>query len=345
MIKGDPPDGYEKDSRNKLSPPIKLGKIGDSDTAILNKYLKVVEALRNPQGRQVNTLFWIFYQYSDSPDFCKLAKNTQSGYLLHIKKLLDFDINIGPHKAKLGDIKAAQITLPLMNGIKNRLIEDAQNAGKAGTAYVSGHIRVARAMMSWALNNIESLGVHYNPLKGISLGSETTRDRYVTDEEYMTQYFFAVDHGAGYLPLVFEHAYLLACRSIEVRNLTLDDIIDEGYVVRRTKGSKTNVITWTPRLLAARDAAMLYREKVGAKGNFLIPSLWGNKLTKNTVQAAMQTLKRLMHETGLDSISWNLHDLKRKGITDAEDARIGGHKSEQMRNRYIVRPQNFRAPR
>lgn len=345
IIKGDPPEGYDKDPRNRLRPPIKLGKVGDPEAAILNTYLKVVETLKDPWGHRVNTLFWIFEQYSKSSEFCQLSKNTQSGYIVHIRKFLDFDIYIGARKAKLGDIKVSQITLPMINGIKNRLIKDEQAAGKAGTAYVNGHIRAARAMMSWAINNIEGLEVHYNPLKGIKLNGEKPRDRYVTDEDYVTQYLFAVDHGAEYLPLVFEHAYLLACRSIEVCNLTLDDIEDEGYLVRRTKGSRTNVITWTPRLLAARDAAMLYREKVGTNTKYLIPSVWGNHITKNTLQSAMQSLKKLMHEAGLDSISWDLHDLKRKGISDAEDARIGGHKSEQMRERYTTKLRKFKPPR
>jgi len=41
---------------------------------------------------------------------------------------------------------------------------------------------------------------------------------------------------------------------------------------------------------------------------------------------------------------WTLHDLKRKGISDSENKHIGGHKTEAMRQRYIVKNETFEAP-
>lgn len=41
---------------------------------------------------------------------------------------------------------------------------------------------------------------------------------------------------------------------------------------------------------------------------------------------------------------WTLHDLKRKGISDSENKRIGGHKTEAMRQRYNVKTETFTAP-
>lgn len=37
-----------------------------------------------------------------------------------------------------------------------------------------------------------------------------------------------------------------------------------------------------------------------------------------------------MFSSGLGDIFENFHDLKRKGISDAKDNRIAGHKTEQM---------------
>ncbi|MGD9950916.1 MAG: hypothetical protein AB7U29_21010 [Desulfobulbus sp.] len=58
----------------------------------------------------------------------------------------------------------------------------------------------------------------------------------------------------------------------------------------------------------------------------------------------MADLKKKMHEVGKSAICWNLHDLKRKGISDAENAKIGGHKSDHIRQRYMVKLESFKAP-
>lgn len=114
--------------------------------------------------------------------------------------------------------------------------------------------------------------------------------------------------------------------------------------MRRTKNSKDNIVIYTPRLEAARDTAFSYHKKAKVKGACLIPSTAGNKLTKDTLQSAMAELKKKMRDHGKSAICWNLHDLKCKGISDADDARIGGHKSDHIRQRYMVRLEKFDAP-
>lgn len=44
-IKGAPPVGYRVDTRGKLSPAIKLGKVGDDDLTILRNYLQVRDTI------------------------------------------------------------------------------------------------------------------------------------------------------------------------------------------------------------------------------------------------------------------------------------------------------------
>ncbi len=46
---------------------------------------------------------------------------------------------------------------------------------------------------------------------------------------------------------------------------------------------------------------------------------------------AMQRVKARMNNTGLASTWWTLHDLKRKGLTEATDKTIAGHRTEAMR--------------
>ncbi len=52
-----------------------------------------------------------------------------------------------------------------------------------------------------------------------------------------------------------------------------------------------------------------------------------------------------MDEAGVDHKFWTLHDLKKKGVSDAEDKKIGGHKTEKMRERYDVKIHAYAPPR
>lgn len=337
------PKGFGIDSKGRLKPPIRLGKITDSDEKILQEYLKALQILGGAEEK--NSLKIISEQYKKSQRFVELSPTTQDMYANCLDLLLAFPMTINREEKCFGDLQPSHLNLPMLNRFKDKLYSLQKNSGHDGISRVNGQFRVLRAMLSWAQNNIEGLGVAVNPVKGIQLGREKPRERYVTDEEYMLQYHYAVEHCAPYLPLVFEHAYLLACRSIEVCKLELSNICPEGYLVKRTKNSKDNLIRWSPRLEAARDAALAYREKVGAKDNILIPSLRGAKLTKNTLQSAMQILKKMMQKDDTDVNMWNLHDLKRKGISDADDARIGGHKSDHIRERYMVKLNAYNPPR
>ena len=59
----------------------------------------------------------------------------------------------------------------------------------------------------------------------------------------------------------------------------------------------------------------------------------------------MQRLKKKMVKKGLGEIYWTIHDLKRKGISDAKDKGIGGHKSESMKTRYATKIESFEPPK
>ncbi len=62
----------------------------------------------------------------------------------------------------------------------------------------------------------------------------------------------------------------------------------------------------------------------------------GEPLKKAALDTAMQRVKARMNDSGLASTWWTLHDLKRKGLTEAADKTIAGHRTEAMRQRYNV---------
>ena len=50
-----------------------------------------------------------------------------------------------------------------------------------------------------------------------------------------------------------------------------------------------------------------------------------------------------MIERGIGDKFWTVHLLKSKGISDSEDKNIGGHKSEQMKERYNTKLETIKA--
>lgn len=145
--------------------------------------------------------------------------------------------------------------------------------------------------------------------------------------------------------MFFEHAYLLVSRSVEVRDLKLSSVIDEGYIVERRKGSKDNIILWSKRLRDAYQEALRWNKSRRIKSIYLIPGIKGTQITNQGLKSAMSRLKKKMFEESLDHVFWTLHDLKRKGVSDADSNRIAGHRTDKMRERYNVILEKFEPPK
>jgi integrase len=99
---------------------------------------------------------------------------------------------------------------------------------------------------SWA---VERDLLKTNPCKDVRRNSEKPRTRYVTDTEYRAVFELAAPWP--HVQCTMEFAYLCRMRLCEVLDLKQSDLIDAGLHVRRRKGSRDNIITWSPRLDAA----------------------------------------------------------------------------------------------
>lgn len=136
-----------------------------------------------------------------------------------------------------------------------------------------------------------------------------------------------------------EITYLTASRGIETLDIKLFDCTDVGIKTTRRKGSRDNIILWSPRLIEAKNQALALHKcrKILAIDPYLIPGFSGGVMAKSTLDAAFQRLKNLMEARGLGSVYFSLHLLKAKGVSDSEDKRIAGHVTEAMRQRYDVK--------
>lgn len=52
-----------------------------------------------------------------------------------------------------------------------------------------------------------------------------------------------------------------------------------------------------------------------------------------------------MKSDGLEDVYWTPHDLKRKGISDAETTEIACHKSYEMQQRYNTKIRTYKPPK
>ncbi|MDT4875799.1 hypothetical protein FQZ97_1111950 [compost metagenome] len=80
---------------------------------------------------------------------------------------------------------------------------------------------------------------------------------------------------APYLWYVMEISYLCRLRGIETVTLTDANETPEGVLTNRRKGSRDNIVRWTPRLQAAWEAAKQVRATIWAKKKMPIPTLPG----------------------------------------------------------------------
>ena len=126
-----------------------------------------------------------------------------------------------------------------------------------------------------------------NPALQVRRNPEKARDRYVTDQEYDLVYELA--GSPHYLRPAMELAYLCRMRRGEVLGALRSDIRDDGFMVRRTKGSRDMLTAWTPRLRDAVAAGLNSPRDI--EGVFIIQDKRGLPINSNTFWSARGNLK------------------------------------------------------
>lgn len=144
---------------------------------------------------------------------------------------------------------------------------------------------------------------------------------------------------------------LTRLRGIEVVTLTDANELDEGILTNRRKGSRDNIVRWTPRLRAVWDRAKAIHAKVWERRRtaipnapskrFIIVASHGGPLRKTSLDTAWQRFITLAIMDGViePEERFALHDLKRRGITDttgtrADKQEASGHRDSKMMDVY-----------
>lgn len=297
------------------------------------------------------TLRYLCDQFHMSAKFCSLMPKTREGYEYCRGIVLEMPTQTG---MVLGDLSTERFSQPLIQRVVDK-IADEGTPTKANSV-----LRYLRRLFRWGMNRGHCKS---NPAMGVEAALERKQRRLPSTEVMERVTAHARLKGSDqpkrgnagscpeYLWIVMELAYLCRLRGIEVITLTDAHGLTEGIMTNRRKGSRDNIVRWTPRLRAVWVAAQQRRARIWSDAGRNLPRLAENRalivardgeaLKKSGLDTAWQRfMKRMIEDGVLDSSErFGLHDLKRKGITDTlgtrhEKQEASGHRSSGMMDVY-----------
>lgn len=307
------------------------------------------QIMEETSGVDRGTLRYLCDQFHLSDRYKRLTPNTHNDYCYSRDVLLGIPTRLGK---PLGDLLVKKFTAALVQRIVDRLADE-------GTPSKAAHaLRYLRRVLQWGRNRGY---LDANPAQGIEAPVERKRRRLpghqVMDDlvdRALALGRLARNEKGGcpeYLSYVMEISYLCRLRGIETITLTDAHELPEGIMTNRRKGSRDNIVRWTPRLRAAWEGAKAYRAKVWtrkatvipirADRRYLIVASHGGPLRKSSLDTAWQRfmLSAISDGTITAEERFGLHDLKRRGITDTVGNRAvkqeaSGHRDEAMMDVY-----------
>lgn len=308
--------------------------------ALLHRRLEEVRA-----GDDRGTLAALMREFAESAQFAALGASTRTDYAYCRDA-------VTAHKDKAGGSFAAwpldAITSPVMQVLVDTI-------GRTHPSKANHVLRYLRRLFRWGGNRGKCAKT--NPAAGIECAHERRHRQLPSPDAMVAAIRYAEACGARptrtrgsqppYLWAVAELAYLCRLRGIEVCTLTDANASTDGVLTNRRKGSRDNVVTWSPRLRAAWNALVARRDGIWEKRGIATPlraedrplvvDESGAALGRGVLKTAW---RRLMVAAVGDGVltaeqRFGMHAFKRRGITDtsgtrAEKQEASGHKSAAM---------------
>jgi len=291
----------------------------------LSQLHRLLQQIQTAQDRTHGTVRWALQAFADSSKFSTFSDSTQRDYRYCRKAIETFPTRDGRF---VGDLHIHRLTATHMF----KLLE---SVAKKTPSKANHMLRYVRRALRWAQ---PGLGLTHNPAWGLEAFAERKRRRLPNPTVYNAVLSVAKEsgrrpaHSRGSLPpyvwMVLELAYLCRLRGIETLTLVQAQGTAEGVYTQRRKGSRNNVVRWTPRLRTVWHAALAHAERMRMRHGvapprdphqrYLFLSEDGSPLSKSGLDSAFQRLMHRAIDTGVIAAHqrFGLHDLKRKGITD-----------------------------
>ena len=350
----DLPDGLTYDptrSRWRFNYFDNLGKrhnkrVG-SKTSTLEQLLQQIETLSLVKP---NTFNWLADEYYKERRFTQDIKTgTQKNYKDYHRLLSSVTVE----NKSVCDLLLRDWTSGLCQKINGYLAEHH------GSSYANHVHSFVHLMFTYAKNNDH---VTENPATGIYKSKIIkNRDKWISDDVYYRVLKEALHQGKRqartensspyYIYLAMEFSYLCALRTIEVRFLTDDNILENGLTCERRKGSNTNIFLYNDRLRLVLDLALKYRNDLWKQKRISTPvnlsdrpiliNESGQRLTQEGFKSSWQRfiVSCIKNKTIISQERFSFHELKHKSISDRkgsaqEKMKASGHKSKNMLKLY-----------
>lgn len=276
---------------------IRLCGLDASQALVLRKYADALERLETKAG----TFKDLALKYQASEKFRSLATSTQRDYVKHHKKI----------EAVFGHMH--------VNNIKPQHIRaymDQRTAKKQANlekAYMS-------AVFKWGYQRGMA---SRNPCTGVDNYRLPSRDRYITDAEYLAVY----KHASTPVRIAMEIAYLCAARQGDVLNATRAQLLPEGLYIKQSKTGKKQIKRLSPRLAAA------LKPQGKIRSIYLVHKRDGGKFTESGFRTAW---RRALEAAGLEKAGFTFHDIKAKSVSDYKGNKreFAGHFTERQTATY-----------
>jgi integrase len=256
--------------------------------------------------------------YFLSPQFARKSANTKIDYKVYSRRIGRVFGHMLPNELKSPHIR--------------QFMDALEAQGKIVTA--NRHHSFLSIILGWGL---ERGWCNSNPAKDVKKFEEEPRDRYIEDWEYNLVYAIAIASAYPYIAPMMEFAYMMRARSIELLNLTENDVLEGGLYLKRRKKSNSEITGWSDRLIAAlNDARALFPD---APVNIKRPIFHGKSgcpIPRSAFKTAWRRIINQALKSGLIEI-FTFHDIKAKGVTD-HDTKESGHRTKKGHKIYDRKP-------
>lgn len=352
----DLPDGLSYDpiqSRWRFNYFDNLGKrhwrrVG-SKTSTLKQLLSNIDRLGIEKPETFN---WLIEEYMKSTRFLDLKGNTQKDYRYYFKLLKQQKTKDG----SIGNVLLKNWT----TGLCQRLITKIETDNGLS---IAKHVHSFLSLTFTFAKNYDY--VPTNHATGVYTSKKRSKQQYVQDNIYNKLLAYAKHRGSimpktkgsspYYIYSVMEIAYLCRLRGVEVRTITEDFLLPHGVKCERRKGSLTNIILYSDRLLSVLDHTIIKRNNIWKTKNSAVPisasdrclivNNDGQKISASAYHSAWQKFIKfaIADKVITNDQRFSLHDLKRKGISDtlgsgSDKKDAGGHASDASVLVYSKKP-------